>query len=154
MRESRLSGSVEGVRSNPDPYSDSSCEHWFSLPTKLVGLLRFVPTPDNRASTDVRENLEPRNRCLSRPFQVRHGLFKTHSQGVRTVRILILHEFPEAPDLIRQLIEGPVAFLFGNVHIKQKRWRLVHLVLLTILAHHQSSATHALAQGKDFWNME
>jgi hypothetical protein len=23
MRESRLSGSVEGVRSNPDPYSDS-----------------------------------------------------------------------------------------------------------------------------------
>jgi len=27
MRESRLSGSVEGVRSNPDPYSDSS-EPW------------------------------------------------------------------------------------------------------------------------------
>jgi len=27
MRESRLSGSVEGVSSNPDPYSDSS-EPW------------------------------------------------------------------------------------------------------------------------------
>ncbi len=27
MREIRLSGSVEGVRSNPDPYSDSS-EPW------------------------------------------------------------------------------------------------------------------------------
>jgi len=36
MRESRLSGSVEGVRSNPDPYSDSP-EPWSSNNHSLLG---------------------------------------------------------------------------------------------------------------------
>ena len=106
------------------------------LQRKLVGLFGFVPTPDNRASADVRENLEPGNRSLPGPFQVRHGLFETHPQGVRSVRIGILHELPEAPDLIRQFIEGPMAFLLGNAQIKQPRWWLVHPALLPILAHH------------------
>ena len=105
------------------------------LQRKLVGLFGFVPTPDNRASADVRENLEPGNRSLPGPFQVRHGLFETHPQGVGSVRIGILHELPEAPDLIRQSIEGPMAFLLGDAYINQPRWRLVHLVL-AIPAHH------------------
>ena len=35
MRESRLSGSVEGVSSYPDPYSDSS-ESWSVTATKFT----------------------------------------------------------------------------------------------------------------------
>jgi len=37
MRESRLSGSVEGVSSNPDPYSDSP-EPWSISATKSTPL--------------------------------------------------------------------------------------------------------------------
>jgi hypothetical protein len=44
MRETRLSGSVEGVVSNHDPYSDF-VTHSATVPHRFQGRIRRVPRP-------------------------------------------------------------------------------------------------------------